>query len=164
MKTLIKTLAVTTALTTATIAPMQAHAAIESLADCYQAVLTWCNETYPDADCSNASGLDDCDEVFGDTSGAMKIDQIMILTYADGTKSLEFHTSPVEEEDDEDDRRDNDRRDNDRDRGNDNGRDDSGRGNDREPSRDDSGREQKTSGDHSASDEHEVEYDVAAGV
>ena len=67
MKTLIKTLAVTTALTTATIAPMQAHAAIESLADCYQAVLTWCNETYPDADCSNASGLDDCDEVFGDT-------------------------------------------------------------------------------------------------
>ena len=139
MKTLIKTLAVTTALTTATIAPMQAHAAIESLADCYQAVLTWCNETYPDADCSNSSGLDDCDEVFGDASGAMKIDQIMILTYADGTKSLEFHTSPVEEEDDEDDRRDNDRRDNDRDRGNDNGRDDSGRGNDREPSRDDSG-------------------------
>ena len=129
MKNLIKTLAVTTALTTATIAPMQAHAAIESLADCYQAVLTWCNETYPDADCSNSSGLDDCDEVFGDTSGAMKIDQIMILTYADGTKSLEFHTSPVEEE--EDDRRDNDRRDNDR--------DDSGRGNDREPSRDDSG-------------------------
>lgn len=38
---------------------------ITSLEGCYQAVINWCNENFPEHDCSNASGLDDCDEEFG---------------------------------------------------------------------------------------------------
>lgn len=48
-----------------------AHAApITTLEQCYAAVITWCNETYPDhADqCGQSSGLDDCDEEFGNAS------------------------------------------------------------------------------------------------
>ena len=145
MKTLIKALAVTTALSTSTIAPMQAHAAIETLADCYQAVLTWCNETYPEMDCSQSSGLDDCDEVFGDTVGA-RIDKIFIQTRADGSKTLRFETSVVEE--------DEPRRERDRDSSRD-------RDEDKRPDRDP---RRPTGGDHSAGDEHEITYDIAAGV
>lgn len=116
MKTLVKAFAVTTAMTTSTIAPIQAHAAIETLGECYQAVINWCNETFPDADCSQASGLDDCDEVFGNAVGGMNINQIYIQTHADGSKSLRFETS-VPEVEDEDDRRGRDRdRDDDKDR------------------------------------------------
>lgn len=107
MKTLIKAFAVTTAMTTSTIAPMQAHAAIETLAECYNAVLTWCTETYPDMDCSNSSGLDDCDEVFGNQTVPMKVDQIFVQTRADGSKTLRFETSLLQidlGDDDDDDR------------------------------------------------------------
>lgn len=38
---------------------------ITTLEGCYEAVISWCNETFPEHDCSNASGLNDCDEEFG---------------------------------------------------------------------------------------------------
>lgn len=139
MKTLIKAFAVTTALTTSTLAPVQAHAEIKTLAECYQAVLTWCNETFPDIDCSNSSSLDQCDEVFGDNASA-RIDRIFIQTWSDGNKTLRFETSVVEEEEDEP-RRDRDR----------NGAHERP---EREPARPGS----------SSGDEHEIEYDVSAGV
>jgi hypothetical protein len=152
MKTLIKAFAVTTALTTSTFAPVQAHAEIKTLAECYQAVITWCNETYPDMDCSNSSGLDDCDEVFGDSSVGARIDRIFIQTWSDGNKTLRFETSVVEEEEDEPRRERERERDRDRDRDND--RDDARERPEREPTRPGS----------SSGDEHEVEYDVSAGV
>ena len=114
MKTLIKAFAVTTAMTTSTLVPMQAHAEIETLAECYQAVITWCNETYPEMDCSNSSGLDDCDEVFGDNA-ATRIDNIFVQTWSDGTKTLRFETSEVEEEDERRPQRERDNDDDDRD-------------------------------------------------
>ncbi len=58
----------------------KAEAAITSLDECYDAVLTWCNETYPNMDCSNASGLDDCDEVFGDNSASLDMDRYKVKT------------------------------------------------------------------------------------
>lgn len=52
-------------------APVSA-APISSLEECYQAVITWCVETFPDhADqCGQSSGLDDCDEEFGNASAS----------------------------------------------------------------------------------------------
>ena len=150
MKTLIKAFAVTTAMTTSTLVPMQAHAEIETLAECYQAVITWCNETYPEMDCSNSSGLDDCDEVFGDNA-ATRIDNIFVQTWSDGTKTLRFEWSEVEEEDEDDERRPERERDND-----DEDRDDDRERPEREPTR--------STEDHSAGDEHEITYDIAAGV
>lgn len=50
-----------------------AHAApITTLEQCYTAVINWCNETFPDhADqCGSSSGLNDCDEEFGNQTAA----------------------------------------------------------------------------------------------
>ncbi|MCC0076179.1 MAG: hypothetical protein H6898_06265 [Rhodobacter sp.] len=60
-------------------APAHADAApITSLEQCYQAVITWCTETFPDhADqCGSSSGLDDCDEEFGNTAATPGINRI----------------------------------------------------------------------------------------
>jgi len=151
LKNLIKAFAVTTAMTTSTLVPVQAHAAIESLSECYQAVINWCNETYPDADCSQSSGLDDCDEVFGNVIGS-QVDRILIQTMSDGTKRLKFETSIVEIEEEEEESRPRRQRERDRD----NSRDETGRERpEREPTR---------PGSSSAGDEHEISYDIAAGV
>ena len=65
MKTTFTALAAAATLSTATFAPLQANAAIETLGECYNAVITWCNETFPDhAECGS-SGLSECDEEFG---------------------------------------------------------------------------------------------------
>ena len=62
-------LATAATLTTAA-TPPAAAGPINSLDECYNAVITWCNANFPEMDCSNASGLDDCDEEFGNqTSG-----------------------------------------------------------------------------------------------
>lgn len=51
---------------------------ISSLEQCYQTVINWCTETFPDhADqCGTSSGLDDCDEEFGNTAAAPGINRI----------------------------------------------------------------------------------------
>jgi len=70
-KTIATTLATATALTGFASMPAKAGP-ITTLGECYQAVISWCTETYPGADCSQSSGLEDCDEVFGDTANAGK--------------------------------------------------------------------------------------------
>lgn len=65
-------IAMTAAAMTATVmAATPSSAKITTLGECYQAVITWCNETFPDHDCSHPSGLDDCDEEFGNTSNTL---------------------------------------------------------------------------------------------
>ena len=113
MKTIVKTIAVATSFATTTIAPVKANAAIETLADCYKAVITWCNETYPDMDCSQSSGLDECDEVFGDKYDGLKLDQIIAGVSENGRPQLQFHMSAVEEEPQPNPRRSRDRDDDD---------------------------------------------------
>lgn len=110
MKTLAKALIVTAGMTTATLAPMQAHAAISSLEECYTAVINWCNETFPDHDCSQTSGLDDCDDEFGDTAAGMSPNRLFFQHMSDGTYRLRFETiAPrfvqADRDDDDDDRR-----------------------------------------------------------
>ena len=122
MTKLIKAFAISTALTTTSIAPIQAHAGITTLGECYDAVINWCNETFPDHDCSQTSGLDDCDEVFGNAVGGMDINGIFATKREDETYTLRFDV-PSEPEDDDDDR------------GNGNDDDDDGRDNDRDPTR-----------------------------
>jgi len=58
------------------VAPAKADP-VTSLEQCYQAVITWCTETFPDhADqCGSSSGLDDCDEEFGNTAAAPGINR-----------------------------------------------------------------------------------------
>ena len=90
MKMFAKALIVTAGMTTTTIAPMQAHAGISSLEECYTAVINWCNETFPNHDCSNTSGLDDCDEEFGDTTAGMSPNRLFIQHMSDGTYRLRF--------------------------------------------------------------------------
>ncbi|MDJ0630707.1 MAG: hypothetical protein QNJ44_20795 [Rhodobacter sp.] len=75
-RTFIFATATIAALGTTTLAPTRAEAKIETLEQCYNAVITWCNETFPDMDCSNASGLDECDEVFGDKVGGGAMDRL----------------------------------------------------------------------------------------
>ena len=64
---------------TAAMSPTKADAAIETLGECYDAVITWCNETFPDHDCSHPSGLDDCDEEFGNKVGGGAMDRLQTL-------------------------------------------------------------------------------------
>jgi hypothetical protein len=61
-------------LSTALSAPATAEP-ISSLEECYNKVITWCVENFPEHadECGNASGLDACDEVFGAYSGAQAI-------------------------------------------------------------------------------------------
>ena len=63
IKTTFAVLATATAITGWASAP--AHAEIKTLGQCYDAVLTWCNANFPEMNCSNSSGLAQCDEVFG---------------------------------------------------------------------------------------------------
>ena len=63
-----KRLAQIAALTFGAFAAVQAAAdPIESLEECYNTVITWCEETFPDqaGQCGNISALSECDEVFG---------------------------------------------------------------------------------------------------
>lgn len=61
-------------LSTAISAPAAAEP-ISTLEECYNAVITWCVENFPEhaSECGSSSGLDACDEVFGDHSGAQAI-------------------------------------------------------------------------------------------
>ncbi|MBN8292716.1 hypothetical protein JI664_12145 [Rhodobacter sp. NTK016B] len=62
-----------TALGIAASATAPARAApISSLEECYTAVINWCVSTFPDHadECGSASGLDDCDDEFGNTTAA----------------------------------------------------------------------------------------------
>ncbi|MGI3184736.1 hypothetical protein [Nioella aestuarii] len=61
-------------LTASTTAPASADP-ITSLEGCYEAVINWCNENFPEHDCSNSSGLDDCDEEFGNLAGTPGFDR-----------------------------------------------------------------------------------------
>ncbi|MCG3268266.1 hypothetical protein [Yoonia sp. I 8.24] len=99
MPNFIKTFAISTALiSTATFAPIQAHAEFTTLGECYQAVINWCSETFPDQDCSQTSGLDDCDEVFGNSVGGIDIKGIFATQREDETYSLRFEILSEPEE------------------------------------------------------------------
>ncbi|MCP3972208.1 MAG: hypothetical protein GY717_18170 [Rhodobacteraceae bacterium] len=78
-----------TAVGTATLAPTQAAARIETLGDCYNAVITWCNNTMPDnaSECANSEGggLDQCDGEFGNKPQGSTIDRIKILAVPEGS-------------------------------------------------------------------------------
>lgn len=60
------------AFATASIGGAQA-APITSLEQCYNAVITWCTETYPEHanQCGQSSALDDCDEEFGNATASV---------------------------------------------------------------------------------------------
>jgi len=73
MKKIINAFAAAATLTSAAFVPVQANAKITTLGECYEAVINWCNEAFPDADCSQASGLDDCDEVFGNAIAGLDL-------------------------------------------------------------------------------------------
>ena len=75
---------------TATMSPTKADAAIETLGECYDAVITWCNETFPDHDCSLPSGLDDCDEEFGNQIGGGAINRLQTLGGKPGRATLKL--------------------------------------------------------------------------
>ena len=115
MTKLIKAFAISTALTTTSFAPIQAQAGITTLGECYEAVINWCNETFPDHDCSQTSGLDDCDEVFGNAVGGMDINGIFATKRENETYTLRFDGPSVPEDEDEDDGRGNNNDDDDRD-------------------------------------------------
>ncbi|SFR53439.1 hypothetical protein SAMN04488005_2661 [Yoonia tamlensis] len=119
MTNLIKAFAISTAITTTTFAPIQAQAGITTLGECYEAVINWCNETFPDHDCSQTSGLDDCDEEFGNAIGGLDITGIIATKREDETYTLRFE-GPSVPEDDKDEGR---------------GSDDDDRDDDREPTR-----------------------------
>lgn len=57
------------ALSVSLAAPAQAGP-ITTLGECYTAVINWCTETFPEhaGECGQSSGLDDCDEEFGNAS------------------------------------------------------------------------------------------------
>jgi hypothetical protein len=90
MPNFIKTFFIGTILTAATFAPIQARAEFTTLGACYQAVINWCSETFPDQNCSQTSGLDDCDEVFGHVVGGIDIKGIFATQREDETYSLRF--------------------------------------------------------------------------
>lgn len=48
---------------------------ISTLEECYQAVITWCVETFPEhADqCGQSSSLNDCDDEFGNASAGLSV-------------------------------------------------------------------------------------------
>lgn len=58
-------------------APAQAEP-IGSLEECYNAVITWCTETFPDhADqCGQSSGLNDCDDEFGNAASGLGVNRV----------------------------------------------------------------------------------------
>jgi hypothetical protein len=67
---MIRYIAITaTALSIATAVPASAGP-ITTLGECYTAVINWCVETFPDhaGECGQSSGLDDCDEEFGNAA------------------------------------------------------------------------------------------------
>lgn len=68
MTRLFPALATASFLTVGLTAPAPTHAEITTLSECYDAVLTWCNANFPEMNCANSSGLDQCDEEFGDSS------------------------------------------------------------------------------------------------
>ena len=87
MKTTFAALATVATLSTATFAPLQANAAIGSLGECYNAVITWCNEAHPNhaQECAGG-GMDECDEVFASTIPMGGFDQIKARPNGNGIK------------------------------------------------------------------------------
>ena len=70
IKTKFAVLATATAISGWTSTP--ARAEIKTLGGCYDAVLTWCSATFPEMNCSQSSGLAECDEVFGNAANMGK--------------------------------------------------------------------------------------------
>lgn len=93
MNRIIFTTASALTLTTAFAAPALAGP-IGSLSECYAAVINWCESEFPNADCSQASGLDDCDEVFGDNSAG--VIGFLQTRPGDGTARLILSRAPVD--------------------------------------------------------------------
>lgn len=98
---------------------------ITNLEECYNAVITWCNETFPDHDCSSPSGLDECDEVFASHSSPLLQLQTRPGDPVARLRILSTNYQPVERDDDRGGRDDDD--DDDRGRDRDRGERDSSR-------------------------------------
>ena len=64
--TRIAPIATAAALALATLTQQVRAEPIESLEECYNAVIAWCVKTFPEQDCSKASGLSACDTEFGE--------------------------------------------------------------------------------------------------
>lgn len=62
--TRIASIATAAALALATLGQPAKAEPIDSLEKCYNAVISWCVKTFPDKDCSKASGLALCDKEF----------------------------------------------------------------------------------------------------
>lgn len=73
--------AAVTVLGAASLSPRPAAAEISSLEECYNTVINWCKDTFPDHadECGSASGLNDCDDEFGETRAPKTYDRIRIL-------------------------------------------------------------------------------------
>ncbi len=107
MKTTFAALATVATLSTATFAPLQANAAIGSLGECYNAVITWCNETHPNhaQECAGG-GMDECDEVFAASIPMGGFDHIKVRPTKGGLKWKLIDTSKrfnAQNDDDDDD-------------------------------------------------------------
>ena len=94
MKTTFAALATVATLSTATFAPLQANAAIGSLGECYNAVITWCNEAHPNhaQECAGG-GMDECDEEFASAIPGMSFDKIKVRPSRGGLKWQLIDTS-----------------------------------------------------------------------
>ncbi|MDG4647365.1 hypothetical protein P6F26_02825 [Roseibacterium sp. SDUM158017] len=91
MKRILTTTAFALSLGSAVSAPAAAEP-MSSLEECYNTVITWCTETFPEhaSECGSSSGLDACDEVFGDRADARAV---LLVTPGDPVARLRVLTS-----------------------------------------------------------------------
>lgn len=79
--------------------PNRADAAISTLGDCYNAVITWCNNTHPEnaSECANAEGggLDQCDDEFANVAGGGLDLKIQSAPARGGKPGLRIIAKPV---------------------------------------------------------------------
>ena len=105
MKVTIAAIATAATLTTATFVPVQANAAIHTLGECYDAVITWCNQAHPNhaQECAGG-GMDECDEEFANSVPNGGFDQIKVRPTGKGfkwrlVKLNRAYNSPGDEDD-----------------------------------------------------------------
>ncbi len=80
-RTMLFAAAAAAAFGTAALTPNPALAKIESLGECYDAVITWCNDTHPDhaQECASG-GMDECDAEFSNAPQGTTFDRLKALS------------------------------------------------------------------------------------
>lgn len=81
------------ALTATSLFSAPAQAEIETLEECINAVITWCEENHPNHDCSQSSGLSDCEKEFGNESVSFTYDKIKALSARSTVRGVQIMKS-----------------------------------------------------------------------